>query len=474
MCMINHNIYNTKEREEWSYFRQSLSSLFPNRTGAVMNLIDSLSSNFSANTAVQLSENDLFNYNYSSLYKGINNCFSLNPKIQKQQIKLKQELIVSTLNFEDDLPFKLLAVDATNLSRSYSPTLIDREFVHKPSPIFGQKPITLGHKYSVLTYLNSDEKTQHNWSIPLSTERISSCSTESEIAREQINTLVKNCPEINQDKLLVITGDSHYSNQYFLGGLTNHKDSVTITRSRSSRVFYTMPNINNSYKKRRGHPRWYGDKFYLKDGSTWHEVDEQFSTTITNKKKEIIHLEIQCWNNLIMKGDKEQKMHEKPFRLLRIILRDEQGNLKFKPMWLIVMGQRRDELNLFDCYLAYIRRFDIEHLFRFAKNKLLLNNYYSPEVEREKNWVELVFLSYVNLWAARNLSQVVVPQWQKYEQKKMPSQITPSMVQRDYKRIIRTFGTSSPSPKVRGSPRAGERYKITIKITLSHCEKNGK
>jgi len=62
------------------------------------------------------------------------------------------------------------------------------------------------------------------------------------------------------------------------------------------------------------------------------------------------------------------------------------------------MGERKNELNLFDCYQAYLRRFDIEHLFRFAKNKLLLNNYYSTKVEREKNWVELVFLSYVNLW----------------------------------------------------------------------------
>lgn len=46
-----------------------------------------------------------------------------------------------------------------------------------------------------------------------------------------------NCPELNQDKLLVVPADSHYSNQYFLGGLTNHKNLVTITRSRSSRVF---------------------------------------------------------------------------------------------------------------------------------------------------------------------------------------------------------------------------------------------
>lgn len=220
MCMINHNYYNTEEVEKWISFRYSLSSLFVNRTGAVMNIIDSLSSNYQgANTAVQLSENSLFNYNYNSLYQGINNSFPTNAKSKKQQIKLKQQLIVSTLNNEDKLPFNLLAVDATNLSRTYSPTLIDREFVHKPSSIFGQKPITIGHKYSVVTYLTKDEKTQHNWSIPLSTERITSCSTDSQTAVEQINILLDNCPELNQDKLLVTTADSCYSHQYFLGGL---------------------------------------------------------------------------------------------------------------------------------------------------------------------------------------------------------------------------------------------------------------
>jgi len=170
-------------------------------------------------------------------------------------------------------------INNTNLT---SLSLIDREFVHKPSSIVGQKPITLGHKYSVLAYLKRDKKTNNNWSIPFSTERVSSCSTESQIAKEQIKTLFTNCPEFNQDKLSVVTADSYYSNQYFLGDLVNY-------------------------------------------------------------------------NN----------------------------NLKFKPMWLIIMGNRKNELNLFDCYQAYLRRFDIEHLFRFAKNKLLLNGYYSTDLERE-------------------------------------------------------------------------------------------
>ena len=282
---VHQQNYDIAEVEKWNNFRNSLSSLFPNRTVAVMNLIDSLSSNFSAKTAVQLSENDLFNYNYNSLYKGINSSFSSSSSLRKEQIKLKQELIVSTLNVSPKLPFNLLAIDATPLERTHSPTLIDREFVHKPSPIFGQKPITLGHKYSVLTYLTSDEKTQHNWSIPLSTERIDSGSTESEIGSEQVNIFLDNCPSDLEDNLLVITGDSHYSNQYFLGNLTNHQNVVTLTRCRSNRVFYTLPKINNNHQKKRGHPFWYGDKFSLGDESTWHEVDEEFSTSITKYEK---------------------------------------------------------------------------------------------------------------------------------------------------------------------------------------------
>ncbi len=126
MYMINPNYYKIEEIEQWMAFRDCLSSLFVKRTQAIMNIIDSLSSNYQgALTAVQLSENSLFSYNYNSLYKGINHSFPTKTKKRKQQIKCQQQLIVSTLNIEDKLPFHLLAVDATNLSRTHSPTLID-------------------------------------------------------------------------------------------------------------------------------------------------------------------------------------------------------------------------------------------------------------------------------------------------------------------------------------------------------------
>jgi hypothetical protein len=166
-----------------------------------------------------------------------------------------------------------------------------------------------------------------------------------------------------------------------------------------------------------------------------------------------------------MKGDKINKMHDCPFRLLQISLRDNNGILLKKPIWLIVFGQRRNELNLSDCYLCYYQRFDMEHMFRFAKHKLLLNKYFAPDVEREENWFDLVFLSYVNLWAAWKLAINFPRPWEKYNYKKTPQKITSSIVQKDFKRIIRTFGEKSASPKPRGySPGRLKGEKLIPKI----------
>ena len=105
-----------------------------------------------------------------------------------------------------------------------------------------------------------------------------------------------------------------------------------------------------------------------------------------------------------MRGTKEYEMHRHPFRLLRIVVKDEKGKIIWKPMWLLVIGQERNQLSLEDVYSSYRQRFDMEHLFRFGKQKLLMKSYYTPEVEHEENWFQLTLLAYVQLWAARKLA----------------------------------------------------------------------
>ena len=75
-----------------------------------------------------------------------------------------------------------------------------------------------------------------------------------------------------------------------------------------------------------------------------------------------------------MRGTKNYKMNNHPFTLLQIVVKDEEGNTIWKPMWLIVIGSRRDELSLVDSYQSYRQRYDIEHLFRFGKQRLLMTS----------------------------------------------------------------------------------------------------
>ena len=458
-----------EEIQTWQEFRNSLSSLFPSRKTSIIELIDSLSSNHNCSSPVELSESELFQHHYSSIYKGINESFfddkEANKDNKKQQRKQLHQLIFSTLNQQIDLPFNLLGLDSTPLPRPYAEHLKDRGFVYQPNTILGNKPINIGHKYSVLSYLIKDLITASNWSVPIDGKRITSFDTDIEVGLEQIRSFFDNCEHDIQDKLSVLVADTSYSNKDFLSPLSDYNNLVIISRVRSDRVFYRAINQDNIPQKKIGHPTWYGDKFDLKEPQTWWNEDEQFSASITNKKGEIIKINIKSWHNLVMKGDKIKKMHNYPFNLLQISLSDENGNLLKKPMWLIVFGDRRNELNLSQCYQCYCQRYDMEHMFRFSKNKLLLNKYLTPDVSHEENWFSLVLLSYVNLWAARKLAINFPRPWEKYNSQKTPSKITPSIVQKDLKRIIRTFGQKMREPKPRGySPGRQKGEKLPSKI----------
>ena len=119
-------------------------------------------------------------------------------------------------------------------------------------------------------------------------------------------------------------------------------------------------------------------------------------------------------------------------------------------MWLIIIGEYRDKLSLIDCYESYRQRYDLEHLFRFCKQKLLMNSYFTPDVQHEENWVKLTLLAYVNLWSARKLATVLPRPWEQYLKQDESVKITPSLVQRDFHRIIQTIELSAKSPKHRG------------------------
>lgn len=435
--------------KEW---REQLNSSLSRRREAIIDLIDALSSNQHATSVAELSLNPLFKRDYNSLYKAIAEFSpSANETSDSQQANPFFQAVSRTIPTTNSRPFHLFGIDATPYPRPYSVTLSDKTFIHYPNPIKGNKPISIGHTYSVVCALPDRTETGNvPWSIPLSCERVISIDTATKTGNQQLQKLWESSG-ISNEKLAVLVADCDYSQRGFIGEQVQQENLVTLTRIRSNRVFYRPFIDENPDLKRAGHPRWYGEKFDLTNDETWHEPDDTAQTSFTTKRGRPLTVTIRAWKQMLMRGTKVYKMNRHPFTLLQITVKDPTINCTiWKPMWLIVIGERRDELSLIDCYESYRQRYDIEHLFRFGKQKLLMNSYFTPDVEHEENWVKLTLLAYVNLWAARKLATVLPRPWEQYLKQDESVKVTPSLVQRDFSRIIQTIGLSAKSPKHRG------------------------
>jgi hypothetical protein len=145
-------------------------------------------------------------------------------------------------------------------------------------------------------------------------------------------------------------------------------------------------------------------------------------------------------------------MHQHPFTLVRVRVLDEEGNPVFKhTLWLMVIGEHRNELSLGEAWQAYGQRYDVEHYFRFGKQRLLMAAYQTPDVEHEENWMQIVALTYMQLWLVRDLAEAMPRPWERYLPEAKRGTASPSAVQRDFGRIIWQIGTPAEPPKPRGN-----------------------
>jgi len=447
-------------REQLKQFRQQLYSNLAYRGDTIMDLLDALSSNTTAKSVVELSLNPLFRRGYGSVYGGIQQFFQPVSVETTAEERLAQEqqlmqLIGSYLPRPQQQKYWLLGVDVTPAPRSFAATLTDRGYVYYPNAIASNKPVTIGHQYSALVLFpeklqaSAPQASAPPWVVPLSLRRVTTQETKGSVGIQQVNLLLNDQTLPFHQQLCVQVVDSEYSVVSYLGEMTEHENLVTIARVRSNRVFYETPPPRPSSSSR-GHPNWYGERFDLKDSDTWKEPDEAVQTTYTNHLGRIYKVQLECWHDLLMTGTREYPMHQHPFTLIRVRLFNEANEQVFqRPLWLLVMGQYRNELSLTEGWEAYGRRYDVEHFFRFGKQRLLMASYQTPEVQHEENWWQIAQLAYVQLWLARYLAEAMPRPWERYlpqfqtqtkNQESSPSPVFssqsatrhPCMVQRDF------------------------------------------
>jgi len=439
----------TQHTTQLNQFRESVYQNLNNRADTLMDLVDAMCSRPKARSVVEYSLAACFPRSYSTIFKAIKEMaveamflpYRLAPYFPKPKI----------------WPFWLLLVDVTPNPRPYARTLADRGMVYQPEVVKGKLPVTIGHQYSTVTLgLEAEAGMTTSWTLPLLTERVATEQDKELVGMAQIGRLLSDQKLPFGRELTVVAEDSSYSKPAALCANRQHPHLVTIARVRSNRTFYHqyVPSAEALAATGQGHPTWYGDRFALSTPTTWTVPDETQTRWETNNKGDEHRIEIQAWHNLVMTGKRKPlplPMHQHPFTLVRIVRYDKEGKALFKhPLWLIVMGQRRHELTLVHIYQAYTARFDIEHFFRFGKQRLRLVGFQTPEVEREENWVQLTHIAYAQLWMGRHVAELLPRPWERNLPAIKQRLISPSLVQRAFARIIRQLGTPARPPKPRG------------------------
>jgi len=352
-------------------FRETLYALFPKRRDAIMNLLDALASyGQHCRSVVELSQAACFERQYSSITDAIADGLS---QVDWQAV---MKLVYKTTTTTKDKQVNRFLVDCTCQPRPYAHKLADRTITHAPNPAPGNKPICVGHQYSVVTLLPPEQAARDkHWVIPLGAQRVNSTQKGNEVGMQQIIDYIDTLGL--QDQLSISIGDSLYGTQTCRMTASTQKNLIHLFRLNSKRNLFCPPEATGL---KQGRKKEFGDKMALSNPDTHPVCDEQAQTTWVSRRGKNYQVTIQCWRNMLIRGSRKFRSSQHPLNLLCIRVCDEQGNALFKrPLWLGVFGQRRDELGLIESYQSYIQRYDIEHLFRFGKQKLLMASYQTPD-----------------------------------------------------------------------------------------------
>jgi hypothetical protein len=333
----------------------------------------------------------------------------------------------------------VFAVDASSWARCDAETSPERGFYYSASHHSAGQPIVAGWSYQWITQL---DWAMDSWTAPLDAARIGPSQNATEATVAQVRRLVGLLPADGPVPTFVF--DAGYDPIALTHELADTRASLVV-RIRDDRVFYTTP---DPAPGRTGRPRRHGDRFGCADPASWPEPDQ----TLTAEDPRYGTVTVTAWSGLhsrlAHRGHWSQ--HEQTPIVTGTVVRVHVEHLPKptarakKTLWLWVAGA--GPLDLDTAWRAYLRRFDIEHTYRFAKNTL---GWTAPAIrtpEQADRWTWLIVTAYTQLRLARGLVADHRLPWQR---PRSPAKLTPARVRRGFLRLRPQLGTPASPPKSR-------------------------
>ena len=407
---------------------------------ATFELTDAILLTRNVYSLADLSLSPVFRRKWPSIYEALQDS---RPQRQKlMQLYIKQMPV-------EGRPLK--ACDHTNWSRPDAVTLQERTFEHSGTSIAGDKPITIGQGYSTIAWIPEDSG---SWALPLRHERITSWENPIEKAVWQLKQVCEHLPSRP-----ISVWDSEYGCAPFVLKTTDIPADILV-RLRSNLCLWGEPDAYSG----KGRPKKHGDQFKLNEPTTWSDA----ASVLELYDPKLQRVRVSLWKNLHFR-----KAATRPMLVLRVERLDAQGNLRvLKPLWLAWVGEEMPSLE--EVWRLYLRRFTIDHWYRFLKQRL---HWTVPKLSTPKQcerWSDLMPLMTWELCLARDIVADNPLPWQKSLDK-----LTPGRVAQAMGGVLAAIGTPTTSPKPRGKspgwepgkPRSRKNRYPTVKKRLNKPRK---
>lgn len=340
----------------------------------------------------------------------------------------------------------VLAADITCWLRPDAHTSPERILCHTYGRGKDQHIPVPGWPYSVICAL---EPGRGSWTAPLDAVRLAPGDDAATVTARQMRELIERLIEAGQwhegDPEILIVVDAGYDIPR-LAFLLDDLPVQVLGRMRSDRVLRKAVPPREPHT--RGRPPRHGGEFVFGDPATWGTPDAGTvaETRLYGKATAWV------WNRLhprlTHRSAWAAQLGALPVIEGTVIhLRVERlpSGAAPKPVWLWWSGTDATAADIDRLWQLFLRRFDIEHTFRFFKQTL---GWTCPKVrapEAADRWTWLILAVYAQLRLARPLA---ADQRRPWERPSEPHKLTPARVRRDFRHLRPKAACPARAPKL--------------------------
>jgi len=363
----------------------------------------------------------------------------------------------------------IYAVDVSVWPRCDAETSPERALYYHASRHSAGQPIVAGWAYSWIAQVGF---ARESWTAPLRVQRLRPQENANAVAAEQIAAFLHHLP-VNGE-LPWFLFDAGYDPVQLTQALGDTRAALLV-RLRAGRCFYADPTA----QPRTGRPRRHGHKFTCDAPASWPTPADE----LTVEDEQYGTVRVRAWTGLHPKTQGEHAQRDARGRrpivrgtlLLVEVSRLPQQTRQPQALWLWWHTPDDPDASpdLDRAWRAYVRRFDLEHTFRFLKQAL---NWTIPRLRHPSQadrWTWLVVVAYTQLRLARPVAGDQPLPWQRPQP---AGKLTPERVRRGFSTLLlrlpilasppKPCGRSPGRPKGKRSGRA-TRYPAITKAILA-------